>query len=242
MLNTVENSRAKKTAGIAVTYRAAANEMYGTCPDTCPLKPSATATQEIDRDYESAVRRAVPRKGIAFLFTHFDPAQWAEPNTGAPNQTVFNYSADTLADAAQHIKDGAASVAVVPESYWNDKPSAKVTTADGVRMVRCPNETTGIDCARCGNGTPLCARPDRDFGVVFTAHGASKRKAGDNQTAGGCYAGGGNVALHWRHLSERDEITETDAERVRRFASGLRPRSILRHHIAGDIGAVPPAV
>ena len=242
MLNTVENSRAKKTAGIAVTYRAAANEMYGTCPDTCPLKPSATATQEIDRDYESAVRRAVPRKGIAFLFTHFDPAQWAEPNTGAPNQTVFNYSADTLADAAQHIKDGAASVAVVPESYWNDKPSAKVTTADGVRMVRCPNETTGIDCARCGNGTPLCARPDRDFGVVFTAHGASKRKAGDNAERGGCYAGGGNVALHWRHLSERDEITETDAERVRRFASGLRPRSILRHHIAGDIGAVPPAV
>ena len=242
MLNTVENSRAKKTAGIAVTYRAAANEMYGTCPDTCPLKPSATATQEIDRDYESAVRRAVPRKGIAFLFTHFDPAQWAEPNTGAPNQTVFNYSADTLADAAQHIKDGAASVAVVPESYWNDKPSAKVTESDGVKMVRCPNETTGIDCANCGNGTPLCARPDRDFGVVFTAHGASKRKAGDNQTAGGCYAGGGNVALHWRHLSERDEITETDAERVRRFASGLRPRSILRHHIAGDIGAVPPAV
>ena len=236
MLNTVENSRAKKTAGIAVTYRAAANEMYGTCPDTCPLKPSATATQEIDRDYESAVRRAVPRKGIAFLFTHFDPAQWAEPNTGAPNQTVFNYSADTLADAAQHIKDGAASVAVVPESYWNDKPSAKVTTADGVRMVRCPNETTGIDCARCGNGTPLCARPDRDFGVVFTAHGASKRKAGDNQTAGGCYAGGGNVALHWRHLSERDEITESDAEHVRRFASGLRPHAILRHHIAGDIG------
>ena len=242
MLNTVENSRAKKTAGIAVTYRAAANEMYGTCPDTCPLKPSATATQEIDRDYESAVRRAVPRKGIAFLFTHFDPAQWAEPNTGAPNQTVFNYSADTLADAAQHIKDGAASVAVVPESYWNDKPSAKVTESDGVKMVRCPNETTGIDCANCGNGTPLCARPNREHGIVFTAHGASKRKAGDNQTAGGCYAGGGNVALHWRHLSERDEITESDAEHVRQFASGLRPRSILRHHIAGDIGAVPPAV
>jgi len=242
MLNTVENSRAKKTAGIAVTYRAAPGEMYGTCPDTCPLKPSATATQEIDRDYESAVRRAVPRKGIAFLFTHFDPAQWAEPNTGAPNQTVFNYSADTLADAAQHIKDGAASVAVVPESYWNDKPSAKVTESDGVKMVRCPNETTGIDCANCGNGTPLCARPNREHGIVFTAHGASKRKAGDNQTAGGCYAGGGNVALHWRHLSERDEITESDAEHVRQFASGLRPRSILRHHIAGDIGAVPPAV
>ena len=242
MINCTENSRAKKTAGIAVTYRAAGGEMYGTCPDTCPLKPSATATQEIDRYYESAVRRAVPRKGLAFLFTHFDPAQWAEPNTGAPNQTVFNYSADTLADAARHIKDGAASVAVVPADYWDERDSAKVTTADGVKMVRCPNETTGIDCANCGNGTPLCARPNRDFGVVFTAHGASKRKAGDNATAGGCYAGGGNVSLHWRHLSERAEITESDAEHVRRFASGLRPRSILRHHIAGDIGAVPRSI
>ena len=109
-------------------------------------------------------------------------------------------------------------------------------------MVRCPNETTGIDCRNCGNGTPLCARPSRAFGIVFTAHGASKRKAGDNETAGGCYAGGGNVALHWRHLSERAETTESDAEQVARFAAGLSPRSVLRHHIAGDIGAVPPAV
>jgi len=242
MINTVENSRAKKTAGLAVTYRAAGGDMYGTCPDTCPLKPAATATHDIDRDYESAVRRAVPRKGLAFLFTHFDPAQWAEQNTGARNQTVFNFSADTLADAARHVKNGAASVAVVPADYWSGRGSAKATESDGVKMVRCPNETTGIDCANCGNGAPLCARPSRAFGIVFTAHGASKRKAGDNETAGGCYAGGGHVALHWRHLSERDETTESDAEQVARFAAGLSPCSVLRHHIAGDIGAVTPAV
>ena len=241
MINTVENSRAKKTAGLAVTYRAASGDMYGTCPDTCPLKPAATLTHDIDREYESAVRSAVPRKGKAFLFTHFAPSQWAEQNTGAPNQTVFNYSADTLSDAAYHTKNGAASVAVVPADYWNGRDSAKVTDAGGVKMVRCPNETTGIDCANCGNGTPLCARPDRKHGIVFTAHGASKRKASDNETPGGCYAGGGNVALHWRHLSERNEITESDAAHIKRFASGLAPRTILRHHIAGDVGAVPGA-
>jgi hypothetical protein len=184
----------------------------------------------------------VPRKGLALLFTHFPPEQWGEQNTGAPNQTVFNYSADTLADAARHTKNGAASVAVVPADYRNEWTSAKVTESGGVKMVRCPNETTGIDCAHCGNGTPLCARPDRRFGVVFTAHGATKRKAGDNATAGGCYAAGGNVAIHWRHLSERGEIIERDGEQVRRFAAGLAPRTILRHHIAGDIGAVPRAV
>mgnify|MGYP003676531414 CR=1 FL=1 len=238
MLHPVENSRAKKTAGLAVTYRAASGDMYGTCPDTCLLKPAATSTHDIDRDYESAVRRAVPRKGIAFLYTHFSPSQWGEQNTGAPNQTVFNYSADTVADAARHTKTGAASVTVVAADYWNGRGSAKVTQADGVKMVRCPSETTGIDCRNCGNGTPLCARPARAFGIVFTAHGSSKIKAGDNETPGGCYAGGGNVALNWRHLSERAEITETDGEHVRRFAAGLAPRTILRHHIAGDIGAL----
>jgi len=242
MINTVENSRAKKTAGIAVTYRAAAGGMFGTCPDGCALKPFETGTVKVDRDYESAVRRAVPTKGIAFLFTHFDPTQWAEQNTGATNQTVFNYSADTLADAARHTRDGAASVVVVPADYWNERASAKVTESSGVKMVRCPNETTGIDCAHCGNGTPLCARPDRDYVVIFTAHGATKRKAADNATAGGCYAAGGNVAIHWRNLSERGEITEGDGEQVERFAAGLAPRALLRHHIAGDIGAVPRAV
>ena len=242
MINTVENSRAKKTAGIAVTYRAAGGDMFGTCPDSCALKPSPTSTHDIDRDYESAVRRAVPRKGVSFLFTHFDPAQWGEQNTGAPDQTVFNYSADTLADAARHTKNGAASVAVVAADYWNGRDSAKVTESDGVKMVRCPNETTGIDCRNCGNGAPLCARPNRDHGIVFTAHGASKRKAGDNEEVGGCYAAGGNVAIHWRNLSERGEITESDAEHVARFAAGLSPHTILRHHIAGDIGAVPRAV
>jgi hypothetical protein len=241
MLNTVEISRAEKTGGLAVTYRAAGGDMYGTCPDTCPLKPAATLTYDIDRDYEAAVRRAVPRKGLAFLYTHFAPDQWGEKNTGAPNQTVFNYSADTLADAARHIKNGAASVVVVPADYWNERASAKVTESDGVRMVRCPDELTGIGCAGCGNGTPLCARPDRNYGIVFTAHGAAKRKAGDNETPGGCYAGGGKVALHWRRLSECDEASETDAEHVKRFAAGLPPRAILRHHIAGDNGAVPSA-
>ena len=237
MLNTVENSRAKKTAGLAVTYRAAGGDMFGTCPDTCALKPTATGTREIDRDYEAAVRRAVPSRGLAFLFTHFPPEQWAEKNEDG--RTTFNFSADTLEDAARCIQSGTASVAVVASDYWNDRASAKVTEAGGIKMVRCPNETTGVDCARCGNGVPLCARPDREFAVLFTAHGASKRRAGDPTVAGGCYAGGGNVALHWRALSERDAITETDAEHVLRFAAGLAPRGILRHHIAGDIGAAP---
>ncbi len=237
MLNTVENSRAKKTAGLAVTYRAAPGAMYGTCPDSCRLKPAATGTTEIDREYERAVRRAVPKRGLAFLFTHFPPEQWAEKNQ--PGRTTFNYSADSLSDAARYIRRGVAAVAVVPESFWTENPSCKVAVVDGVPMVRCPDELTGIGCAGCGSGEPLCARSDRTFGIVFTAHGAGKRKAGNNDEPGGCYAGGGNVALHWRRLSNLEAEPESDADQVERFAAGLAPRAILRHHIAGDIGAVP---
>jgi hypothetical protein len=242
MIGGTATSRAKKTAGIAVTYRAASGEMYGTCPDSCPLKPTITGITEIDREYEAAVRRAVPRKGLAFLFTHFPPHLWAEKNQAG--RTVFNVSADSLSDAARYTKRGVAAVAVVAADYWEGRASAKVTESDGIRMVRCPDELTGIGCAGCGSGEPLCARGDRNYGIVFTAHGSGKRKAGDNDEPGGCYAGYHRTAHHWRALSEREETIEpeSDADQVERFAAGLAPRSVLRHHVAGDIGAAPSAV
>ena len=70
---------------------------------------------------------------------------------------------------------------------------------------------------------------------AFCAHGASKKKAADPNQAGGCYASGGNVALHWTATAAQDQ-DETDGDKLRRFVSGLPPRSIIRHHIAGDIG------
>lgn len=234
MINCTPISRARKTAGIAQTYRAGNGEIFATCPDSCPLKPYETGTIEIDRDYESAVRRAVPRKGVAFLFTHFAPELWAEEN--APEKTVFNYSADSLEQAAKHIKRGVASVAVVPADYWKNRVSHKVMESDGVKMVRCPDETTKIGCAGCGNGIPLCARADRDFGIVFTAHGAGKRKAGNPGERGGCYAENHFVGKHWRDLSKREQADETDAQAVTRFAKSLPPRAIFRPHIAGDLG------
>jgi hypothetical protein len=236
MLNCTETSRAKKTAGLAVTYRAAPGDMYGTCPDTCPLKPVQTETREIDREYEKAVRDSVPKNGRAFLFTHFAPHTWGERNTGNQNQCAFNYSAPTLEAAANETMLGNASVAVAPADYWKDRASDKVTDAHGVRGVRCPDETTGIGCARCGNGTPLCARPNRDYFIVFTAHGPNKKLAGENATPGGCYAGMGNVAIHWRNLSKQNTPEISDAEKHRAFVKTLRPGSILRPHIAGDIG------
>ena len=50
------------------------------------------------------------------------------------------------------------------------------------------------------------------------------------------YADGGNVALHWRDTSNQSQPNETDGEKLLRFAKSLPPRSIIRHHVAGDIG------
>jgi len=124
-------------------------------------------------------------------------------------------------------------VVTVGEKFWQGK---KKQSVDGALIVRCPAETiAGFSCADCGNGDPLCARLERTFAVGFTAHGASKKKAANPDEAGGCYASGGNVALHWTATAAQDQ-DETDGDKLRRFVSGLPPRTIIRHHIAGDIG------
>jgi hypothetical protein len=64
---------------------------------------------------------------------------------------------------------------------------------------------------------------------------AQVRKKVSTDTAGGCYAAGGNVRLHWNRLTKKAQ-TLTDSEVLREFVRTLRNHTILRHHIAGDIG------
>ena len=63
MLKTVEYSRAKKTRGIAVTYRAGDGSNYGTCPASCELNPSGCGASKIDVDYLDAVLDAISANG-----------------------------------------------------------------------------------------------------------------------------------------------------------------------------------
>ena len=233
MLQCIERLRGKKVAGLAGTYRAGSGSMLSTCPDSCSLKPKRTGTKEIDRDYEQALRDSVPRRGASFLFTHFRPSQWARPNS--KGKAVFNYSADTLDEASREAKK-TATVCVVPKKFWNGRPSSSFFKRGGVRFVRCMDEQNGRGCTDCGAGKPLCARESRDFVVVFTAHGAASGLVGSDDNPGGCYATGGNVRLHWDRLSKKEGQGESDAEKHRRFVQGLPPRTVVRCHIAGDMG------
>jgi len=231
MLKTVETSRAQKTKGLAVTYRAGSQEKFGTCPASCELNPSGCGASKVDQEYLNALSLAVPTKGVAFTYSHFSPIHWIKKN--GPGKTVINYSAKTATLAAKYIKMAVPTVATVALDFWNGR---KTVDSDGARFVRCPAEyLPKFGCAQCGNGDPLCARLERDYVIGFTAHGVHKKKAANPDDPGGCYASGGNVLLHWEATADQSQ-DESDADKVTRFAKSLAPRTILRHHIAGDIG------
>lgn len=235
MLLTVDNSKATKTRGLAVTYRSGNGDMYTTCPKSCALNPSkGTSTQKIDYGYLRSLLGAVPKKGAAFTYSHFHWEKWAPKMWEHQNkhkQTVtINYSADTKDQAWEANYHKVPCVIALPEDQVK-----KHWVEDDVRYVQCPaTYQDHVGCSNCGGDTPLCARPYRDYVVVFPAHGAKKKLVGDEES-GGCYASTGHVAIHWKNLVRKvQEIT--DGEKVKDWVKSLPPRTILRHHIAGDIG------
>ena len=214
--------------------------MFGTCPSTCALNPKPyQSTEVIDQEYFKALLGAVPKRGQAYTYTHFAPklwaAKWHKHRKSYARTTVMNASCDTHLEVEAALKLGVPAVIALPPDQVS-----KVFRVNGTRYVQCPATYRDLTCEDCGGGKPLCAREERDYVVVFPAHGASKAKVGQD-TQGGCYAAGGNVALHWRRISKQEE-TETDSQRLSRFVAGLKPRSIVRHHVAGDIGLSIPCL
>jgi hypothetical protein len=227
MLKTVTTSSNRKTGPIAVTYRAGVHETFGTCPKTCALHPkSETGTHLVDADYLQALREAVPRNGQAWTYSHF-PAE-ALPIPGK-RETVINASCDDVREAVRTVELGRPAVYAAPADTADTWPKK----IQGVRFVRCPAETVDtVTCASCGGGRPLCARGERDYVIVFVAHGASAKRVGTG--SGGCYAAGGPTAIQWHGTKKTGAAN--DAETLRAFARSLPPGSLLRHHVAGDIG------
>jgi hypothetical protein len=228
MLKTVTISGNRKTGPIAVTYRSGEHSTYGTCPKTCALHPqSAQGTLLIDQGYMLAVYDGCPKGGVSWVYSHFPAHALPKPRKG---KTTFNYSADALGDAVAAVKAGTPAVYAAPADTADHWPR----TIEGVRFVRCPAETSDrFSCHQCGNGLPLCARGRRDFVVVFVAHGSGSARVGTDRE-GGCYATSGPVALVW-HGTRRTGARE-DAAALRAWIRTLPRGSMIRHHVAGDIG------
>ena len=239
MLRTVEMSRAKKTAGIAVTYRAGQNKMFGTCPASCNLNDSGKGAENVDNEYFDALLNAKPKKGFSFTYSHFDFNLWID-RARAVGKTVINYSADNMPDALKSFACNVPTVTVVNENRWKNEKSIQVTSdvwKSTVPVIRCPAEYRNMSCNDCGNGEPLCARMDRKFIIGFSAHGPNKRKAASKTEQGGCYGAQGNCRIWWNDTAASEQPDETDGEKLLRFVKSLPVRAIIRHHVAGDIGA-----
>jgi len=226
MLKTVKNSGNAKTGPIAVTYRAGGHNVFATCPKTCALNPQGDhAAELVDADYLAALRQAVPRNGQAWTYSHFAAELLPVP---APGETVFNASCDTIDQALAAVAIGRPAVVAAPAgTVWP-------YTVEGVRFAQCPAELAdNFSCAQCGNGRPLCARGDRDFVIVFVAHGSGAAMVGAD-APGGCYGNAGPVRLAWNKTSTTGR--PDDGAAVVDFARSLPPGSLLRHHIVGDLG------
>lgn len=225
MLNTVKVSSNKKTGPIAVTYRAGVTDMFGSCPKTCRLKPcSAKGAETVDVEYMQAVEDAVPRNGTAWTYSHFEFNLIPKPK---PGKTVFNVSTDSIDQALKAHDSGRPTVVALQPTGWKSKE------INGVQFVQCPAELSDdFTCMQCGGGKPLCAQGDRDYIIMFTAHGPSKKRVGTGD--GGCYGSSGPVAIQWRRA--KDKGASNDAETVKAFAKSLPPGSMLRHHVVGDTG------
>ncbi len=230
MLKTVKASSNSKTGPVAVTYRAGTHNVFGTCPKTCGLNPQGQHGADLlDTEYLAAVRQAVPRGGQAWTYSHFPAELLPVPVKG---ETVINASCDTLEQALAAVAIGRPATLAAPADSAETWPRK----VDGVRLVRCPAETSdAVTCSSCGAGRPLCARADRNFVVVFVAHGQAARLVGQAQS-GGCYGTGGPVAMQWR--ATRDKGRPDDAAELLRFAAELPPGSMLRHHVVGDLGRI----
>lgn len=227
MLKTVAVTANSKTGPIAVTYRSGTHETYGTCPKSCALHPkSSTGSEQIDAEYLAALLEAVPLRGVAWTYSHFAAAVLPAPKKG---QTVINASCDSEAEAVAAVHIGRPAVLAAPLDSADTFPKV----VDGVRFHRCPAElANNFTCAQCGNGSPLCARGDRREVVVFVAHGTGKKKVGTGE--GGCYAASGPTAIQWHGTRKSGKVD--DAAALRSFAKSLPAGSMLRHHVAGDIG------
>tara|TARA_R110000803_G_scaffold63016_1_gene123548 strand:- start:1358 stop:2065 length:708 start_codon:yes stop_codon:yes gene_type:complete len=233
MIKTTAQSNNKKTGAIAATTRAgsgAGNE-YKTCPIDCTFNDSRKGSK-IDYDYLKALAVAVPKRGIGFTYSHFPISEWIDYLV--KDKTVINHSA-TFEELPKSIKR-VPTVHTVSATFWDNRKNKKSEIVNGVKSVRCPAEyREKIKCINCGGGVPLCAIPDRKFAILFTAHGNRKRLAGTEDQRGGCYAGSFPQSLHWRNTTKQAQ-SESDSDKLKSFVAKLPPRTIIRHHVAGDFG------
>ena len=216
--------------GKSVCHTTRSGEMHhmGTCPSSCPLLGEHNKqhpTNEFDLEYAKALVKAVPKEGRAWGYTHWAHYFWDHLGFNTKTTTTMNFSAHNWRHAqwiAKHC-DGVPVVVIlseIPDQKFGDVPA-----------MFCPADTMqDMDCGRCGGSKgPLCARPDRKFIVVFKVKRWKKTP---------CYAANGFVIKQWVRSMKNFVLGSSDGKELLKWVSKFPYHSLLRHHIAGDMGKV----
>lgn len=121
----------------------------------------------VDRPLLIQLTQATTHLRAAWTYTHHLPDQRNHfaLRSATKNGFTVNLSADSLDQAVDYQRRGFPTTCIV-----KDMPEA--FEHKGVTFIRCPHQVEGsrIQCISCGNGTPLCSIPDRDFVVAFEQH------------------------------------------------------------------------
>lgn len=117
------------------------------------------------------------RGGVTFGYTHHRLSRANLTTLALLRQQgiVINASADSL-DEARRIRQRHPDLpltVLVPSDF-----ATPLRDPDLGRVVVCPAQTGSLSCATCGAGSPLCARPVRDYVIAFRAHGIAHQLAG----------------------------------------------------------------
>ena len=90
-----------------------------------------------------------------------------------------NISCETQEQVDRAVSLGLPAV-MVGESSWTDPRKAPRRTTGGNSLVVCPASIDGsnVTCETCGGSKgAICSRSDRDFSVIFPAHGIGVKHA-----------------------------------------------------------------
>ncbi len=122
----------------------------------------------IDRTLLKLLTQAVQHLSHAWTYTHHRPDSWNQYAIRLANRTGFtvNVSTETLDDAIKYYRRGYPVTCVI------DGSDTATFRHKGVPFKVCENQATNktTQCCGCGNGTPMCAIPDRDYIVAFIKH------------------------------------------------------------------------
>jgi len=106
------------------------------------------------------------KRGYTYTHHRLTPANVRALRDANAGGFTVNVSCETPAQADIARAAGLPAVLVVSEP-----PAKGATTPDGHPIRQCPAERSAVTCANCG----ICARPDRQAVIAFTAHGPGAR-------------------------------------------------------------------